>query len=97
MGNKDVKNSDEYTFSNTDYLIITTVDGWVYRFQRPNTHNPYVFEQRQRPDGSRDNIPNRRLPESVKEYIQEHFDGANLDPTPKNKQKGEYNKWNTEE
>lgn len=71
---------DEYSFSGTDYVTVKTRDGWTYRFMRPEEHQPYVFDMKQRPDGTRHNIPDTETPTPVVEYMEQHYDCAQLHP-----------------
>lgn len=78
-GRKAVSSVDQYSYSGTDYVTVTTRDGWIYRFMRPNEHEPFVFDMKQRPDGTRSTI-RTRTPSSVVEYMEANFDVAQLHP-----------------
>lgn len=77
---KAVDEVDEYAYSGTEYVLIATRDGWLYRFQRPEGGEVYCFDLRQRPDGTRDNVRRDQTPAPVVDYMREHYDCAQLHP-----------------
>jgi len=84
MRMKDVESHEVYCRNFTQYLTVKTKDEWIYRFKRPkkqSENHPFVFEKRQRPDGTWSES-SRRLPDSVVEYVQDKFDVANLHSRP---------------
>lgn len=76
---KDVVSVDQYSFKGTDYVTIRTQDGWIYRFQRPESHQPYVFDRKQAPSG-RFSDHDTRTPKKVVAYMERRFDCAQLHP-----------------
>lgn len=87
---KRVRHVDEYAFSGTDYVVLQTRDGWTYRFMRPEEHEPYRFDMKQRPDGSRDHVRDTRTPQPVVAYMEERYDCAQLHPE---KRRASSNRW----
>lgn len=77
---KTVVSVDEYAFKGTDYVTVETSDGWIYRFMRPEEHEPYRFDMKQRPDGSRDGVYETETPESVVRVMKSTYDCAQLHP-----------------
>lgn len=75
MTNKRITSIDEYSYKGTDHVTLQTADDWIYRFQRPEEHEPYRFEFRQDPDGNRSE-ERRRLPQKVIDYMDDHYDTA---------------------
>lgn len=81
---KSVIGYEEYEFKGTEYVSVETDDGWIYRFNRPESCVPYTFEMKQRPDGTTDESKNR-VPSAVVEFMERKYDSAQLHPERKKK------------
>lgn len=77
MANKDVVDYERYTHRETEFVGVTTDDGWKYRFTRvaEDENAPFTPERTFRPDGS---APKRdtETPKRVREYLEKKLDIA---------------------
>lgn len=76
---KRVKKVEEATYKGTDEVYVTTEDGWIYVFTRPDESDPYRFNRKRTPDAEISKTKSR-TPKNVVEYMERAYDTAELHP-----------------
>lgn len=79
--NKRVTDYERYEYNGQEFVRVTVQDGWIYRFARAvdEEETPYTLDMKQTPSGNRTGRKNT-IPQRVREFMEENFDAAQLDP-----------------